>query len=388
MQYSLSLERTITWYITIMLIITVLTGIIDIPYSTPLLIAMGIVCYLFRLLSLRKNEVIDVITMFLLFAIAVLSAVVNYGGYGTAIACVYGILISSICRRIVFGKIQFLSILTFCFFAYLYWMVKSPTAYDVFIDARSWDSRYEIVMNANIIGMLISYTSILFFCFSRLFNNKYINYLSWVMIVSGIWGIYNTKSRMALVITFLFIFIALIFKIKNIKKINILKYLLYLGISMEIIFPFIYLFMYQIGFASDYIFADAEGKGLYSGRQKIWGLAFDNINSFGDWFIGIGSYHDFWEGHDTLNMHNNFMNLLVVTGLLGVFVYYSYIIRCFKYTIKRFRVSEFQCLMLLFFSCVIFEGATDVTLFYTVFAPFVYIPFGLALNPQYGKFRV
>lgn len=390
MRYSLSLDRSITWYITIMLIITVLTGIVNIPYSNPLLIAMGMICYLFRMLSLRKNEVIDVIAMFFLFSVAVLGAAVNYGGYGTAIACVYGVLISSICRRVVFGKIQLISILAFCFFAYLYWMVKSPTAYDVFIDAQSWDSRYEGVMNANGVGILISYTSILFFNFSRLFNNKYINYLGWIMIVGGTWGIYNARSRMALAVTLLFILVVLVFKIKFLKdkKVKILKALLYSGIVVEIIFPFIYLFMYQIGFASDYVFADTAEKGLYSGRQKIWGLAFDNINSFGDWFIGIGSYHDFWEGHDTLNMHNNFMNLLVVTGLLGVFIYYSYIIKCFMDTIKRYNLSEFQYLMLLFFVCIIFEGASDVTLFYTIFNPFVYIPFGLVLNSYYSKFAL
>lgn len=388
MQLSLPLDKSVAWYITGMLIITILTGIVNIPYITPVLIGIGVMCYSFRLLSLRKDEITDIVTMFLLFFNAVLSATINYGGYGTAINCVYGILIVSLCRRVMFTKVQVLGILFFCFISYVYWMIQSPNAYDVFMDAQRWDSSYEGVMNANGVGILIFYTSVLFFNFSKFINNKYLHYLAWFMLLGGIWGIYNAKSRMALVSTFLFILIILIFQINLFKcsKINILRKLFYLGIIFEITFPFLYLYMYQIGFASDYVFADTAEKGLYSGRQQIWGLAFDNINTFTNWIIGIGSYHDFWEGHDTLNMHNNFMNLLVVTGLSGVVIYYSYIIKCFEKSIKNYSMSEIQYLMLLFFICIIFEGVTDITMFYNVFAPFAFVPFGIALNSKMGKF--
>ena len=388
MQLSLSLDKSIAWYITGMLIITILTGIVNIPYITPVLIGIGGICYSFRLLSLRKDEIIDSVTMFLLFFIAVLSAAINYGGYGTAINCIYGILIVSLCRRIMFTKVQVLCILFFCFISYVYWMIQSPNAYDVFMDAQRWDSSYDGVMNSNGVGTLIFYTSALFFSFSKMINNKYLNYIAWFMLLGATWGIYNAKSRMVLFSAILFIFILLVFQIKSLKinKVSILRRLLFLGIACEIIFPFLYLFLYQIGFASDYAFADTNEKGLYSGRQQIWGLALDSIDSFSDWLIGIGSYHDFFEGHDTLNMHNNFMNLLVVTGVTGVVIYYSYIVESLNKKIHNGLFSEFQYLMLLFFVCIIFNGISEVSLFYMGFAPFVFIPFGMALNSKMGKF--
>ena len=129
---------------------------------------------------------------------------------------------------------------------------------------------------------------------------------------------------MALVTLFLFIFVNLIAKNKKYRK-GIVKSFLIFSIILEVIFPFIYLLLYKSGIGNNIKFFGLAEKGLYSGREQIWKSAFDTMNTLPSIMFGIGSKHDFWK-EGLLNMHNNAMNLLVVVGVLGLIVYFVYLV--------------------------------------------------------------
>lgn len=111
-------------------------------------------------------------------------------------------------------------------------------------------------------------------------------------------------------------------------------------------------------------------------------MTFDEIQTIPELLFGIGSKHDFWK-EGLLNMHNNAMNLLVVVGVVGLIIYFAYLImyinRCFDFA----NASELQWQCLIFFICIVFEGTTDITLFYNAFLAFYFIPLGVALNKNY-----
>ena len=140
--------------------------------------------------------------------------------------------------------------------------------------------------------------------------------------------------------------------------------------------------MYKSGIGSKIVMFGLAEKGLYSGRESIWLNAFKEMDNLPSVLFGIGSEHDFWKGN-VLNMHNNAMNLIVVIGLLGLLLYFGYLV---KYILESFdfsRATNFQWQCLIFFICIIVEGATDITLFYNPFLAYYFIPLGIALSDNY-----
>ena len=165
---------------------------------------------------------------------------------------------------------------------------------------------------------------------------------------------------------------------------SIIKTFLYFSIGLEIIFPFIYLLLYKSGIGSKIKLFGLAEKGLYSGRETIWQSAFDAIQTIPEFLFGIGSKHDFWK-EGLLNMHNNAMNLLVVVGMVGLIIYFAYLIMYINRWFDFANASELQWQCLIFFICIIAEGTTDITIFYNPFLVYYFVPLGIALNKNYTK---
>lgn len=224
------------------------------------------------------------------------------------------------------------------------------------------------------------------FMLMSLSRKKWIKRGKWFLMAVCIWGCYNVRARMALATLIVFIFVNYIVEKFPKRRVGIAKVFLIGAVALEIIFPIVYLWMYQKGIGSDMTMFGLAEKGLYSGRQRIWQAAFDVMTDIPQILFGIGSKHDFWAGH-VLNMHNNAMNLYVVIGLVGLVLYFGYLITYIFRTFDFKSASKLQWQCLIFFICIVMEGTTDITLFYNSFLAYYFIPLGVALNSRYSYLK-
>ena len=134
-----------------------------------------------------------------------------------------------------------------------------------------------------------------------------------ILIVSGIL-IYNTEARASLLGLFSFIaFMQIKFLTKNLKIFKILTLIIIIG---AIIFPFIYVGMWEAGVEVDM----GEGnKRFYSGRQVKLGEALDEFK--GKELFGIGSNFRYSAGAKTLNIHNSLFAFWMIYGSLNFIIF-------------------------------------------------------------------
>lgn len=308
-------------------------------------------------------------------------AIVTGGGIGGPLTIVTGLMVCYATQNMQFNRRDILLLVVVMCVSIVYWLYRSPAYYSEFF-YNHWrgDGTY---MNANGVGHYLCYEYSFMFIILSMKKKKWAKYIKWGLALACLWGCYNVRARMALATLIVFLIVNLIVeKIPKHKEI-IIKIFLLGSIVVEIIFPIIYLWMYKSKIGSKIAMFGLAEKGLYSGRQDIWQRAFDAMTNIPAILFGIGSKQDFWEGH-VLNMHNNAMNLYVVIGLTGLIFYFGYLIYYIFKTFNFNAATTFQWQCLIFFICILFEGATDITLFYNDFLAFYFMPLGIALSRNYG----
>lgn len=309
----------------------------------------------------------------------IIVALITEGGFGGALTIVTGLMVLYASQQIKFDKYDIAILAIVMLISIAYWVYKSPTYYsEFFYNHWKGDNTYT---NSNGVGHYLAYEGSFLFMILSIGTKRWMKWAKWGLVIICLWGCYNVKARMALVTLFLFIFVNLIAKNKKYRK-GIVKSFLIFSIILEVIFPFIYLLLYKSGIGNNIKFFGLAEKGLYSGREQIWKSAFDTMNTLPSIMFGIGSKHDFWK-EGLLNMHNNAMNLLVVVGVLGLIVYFVYLVIYINKKFDFINASEIQWQCLIFFICIMVEGTTDITIFYNPFLTFYFVPLGIALNKNY-----
>ncbi len=314
----------------------------------------------------------------------VIVAVATGGGIGGVLTIVTGLMVCYASQEIAFDKTDIILLAVAMCISIVYWLYRSPNYYsEFFYNQWKGDGAYT---NSNSVGHYLAYESSYMFMFMSLSRKKWIRRGKWILVAICIWGCYNVRARMALAALMVFIFINYVIDKFPKHREVIVKFFLLASVALEIAFPFIYLWMYKMEIGINVKMFGLSEKGLYSGRQRIWQAAFDSMTDIDQVLFGIGSKHDFWKGH-ILNMHNNAMNLFVIIGVVGLVLYFGYMI---NYIFKNFdfkNASKLQWQCLIFFICIVLEGTTDITLFYNSFLAYYFIPLGIALNSKYSSLK-
>lgn len=307
-------------------------------------------------------------------------AIVTGGGIGGPLTIVTGLMVCYATQNMQFDRRDILLLVFVMCVSIVYWLYRSPTYYsEFFYNHWKGDGTY---MNANGVGHYLCYEYAFMFIILSMVKKKWVKYVKWGLALACLWGCYNVRARMALATLVVFLIANLVVEKFPKHKEIIIKIFLLGSIALEIIFPIIYLWMYNSKIGSKIAMFGLAEKGLYSGRQDIWQRAFDVMTSIPAILFGIGSKHNFWEGH-VLNMHNNAMNLYVVIGLIGLVFYFGYLVYYIFRTFNFKSATTFQWQCLVFFICIVFEGTTDITLFYNEFLAFYFMPLGIALSRNY-----
>lgn len=333
----------------------------------------------------RRKVNASYIKQYLFIAVVVLYggivAVAAGGGLGGPLTIVTGLMVCYAAQETTFDKKDVFLLMTVMCVSIFYWLYRSPTYYsEFFYNQWKGDRTYT---NSNGVGHYLAYECSYLFMFMSLSRKKWIRRGKWILAAACIWGCYNVRARMALGTLIAFILVDQAIEKFPRHRAGIAKAFLTGSVVLEIVFPIVYLWMYRQGIGSGIAMFGLAEKGLYSGRQVIWQSAFDAMTGIPRILFGIGSKHDFWAGH-VLNMHNNAMNLYVVTGLVGLVLYFGYLITYIFKTFDFKGASRLQWQCLIFFGCIILEGTTDITLFYNSFLAYYFIPLGVALNSRYS----
>lgn len=348
-------------------------------YYLLLLISILIVFTSYRGIDVNYLRQYVFILGFALYGIVVTTII--GGGYGGPLTIITGLMVLYAAQVIKFDKVDISILVIVMLISIGYWLYRSPTYYSEFF-YNNWRGDQSLT-NSNGVGHYLAYQSSFIFIIMSLSSKKWIQIAKWIIAGGCVWGCYNVRARMALVTLVLFLVSNIIIKIVYKYKKQFVKLLLYFSVIFEICFPLIYLMLYTYGFGTDIEFFGLAEKGLYSGREDIWAAAFNAINTVPEALFGIGSNQDFWK-EGLLNMHNNAMNLLVVVGITGLVIYFGYLI---QYINKKFdfeNASDLQWQCLLFFICILFEGASDITIFYNAFLAYYFVPLGIALSKKYA----
>lgn len=347
-----------------------------------IVLVLSILTVFFTRKEVNKKDIHNYIFIsgYLLYGIVV--ALFTKGGIGGPFSIITGLIVFFAAQKLVFNKTDIIIVVLSSMVSIVYWVVRSPTYYQEFF-YNQWKGDHTFT-NSNGVALYLMCECIFVFIIIDNQKHKFLQHVKWLLVGVCLWAAFNVKSRMVF-LTFVLYFIAnaIILGSKKNKQ-RLLKLFLYSSIALEIIFPLFYLFLFKIGFGKSIKFFGLNEKGLYSGRELIWSQAFDNMTSIADYMFGIGSRHDFWK-EGILNMHNNAMNLFVVVGVIGLVVYFVFIIDLIINQFDYNNASKMQWQFLIYFICIIFEGVTDVTLFYNPLVAFYFIPLGIALNKKYNK---
>ena len=181
----------------------------------------------------------------------------------------------------------------------------------------------------------------------------------------------NCESRMTLVCLITGVLIMSL-RITNGKFYNIASYVL---IILGTVFPHLYVKMY-----TNNVQFELLGKSLYTGREDIWINAENNLNNnITALLFGLGSKSNLFLNHD-LNLHNNYLGIIVNFGLIGFIICFS-VILCF---IRRGSLCTYNSrqrkMLVVFMTTVLLYGFTETSYLWSTVSVFSFLCLGLSSN--------
>lgn len=292
------------------------------------------------------------------------SIMVNGGGVGSVITFIIPFLLFTYISNVGLTDFQVKTIRIMCSIVLIYEFIFS------FRYAENYRFYALSDVNPNTVGMYLMFTFMLWSALMDL-SNRITIILFIIGLTMSLLGMYNCESRgtsFALIVYCLLILLPI--KMISSKKIMILVIFIILGGTA---FPFIYISLYRNG-----VNFEMFGKTLYTGREGIWLNMFEAMNeNFTAQIFGLGSKIELWQEH-SLNVHNNYFNIIVNFGIIGYILYFSFILHILYYLTKHYQDRMIYKLTMMFVSSVLILGFTETTSLWAVIFVFVFISIGVA----------
>lgn len=162
-------------------------------------------------------------------------------------------------------------------------------------------------LNSNFAGMLLMINAVVLLIAIHYYKNWKIKLIFIISFLSVVYLIAKTASRTSMI----GIGIVILLSLK--KKIKITKARVIIITIIPVLFPLIYLSLEAIPYFQN---MTLYGKNIYSGRNVIYKLAFQNI---GEWFW-LGDFKNRF-----LNAHNGPLSITLTIGIFGLINYYLYL---------------------------------------------------------------
>ena len=225
-------------------------------------------------------------------------------------------------------------------------------------------------INPNTVGAFSMYAFLYYTALSSQKSKKNKIFFVILLITSCITMI-NCESRMTLVSLIVGILLMSI-KITNGRFYNCVSLAL---IILGTIFPHLYVKMYSEGVQFQIL-----GKSLYTGREDIW-LNMENSmnNNITALLFGLGSKSNLFINHD-LNLHNNYLGIIVNFGLIGFVICFSFILHFIWRGSLCVSDSRHRKLLIIFISTVLLYGFTETSYLWASVTMLSFLCLGLSSN--------
>ena len=253
-------------------------------------------------------------------------------------------------------------------------LIKSPNYF------VNWEASGQATMNPNTIGIMNLFFAIIINSYIHLFvpdRRKKYCYMFYNALLLYILFMYRSRTAQVAFLVFVIVFVLLKREILNKPK---LLFIITCGLSiMGTIAPLLYLAMpKQI---MDWI-ANTTGKSYFSGREIIWGRFYAALADFKTLVIGPGmwrkeQYTSLWNNGRVYSMHNNYLDIILCFGLIGLIIFTLFIATRIYGLSKRKVSNNNECLSG-YFSFMIL-GYTENNFSYAFFVMLYNILIGLAI---------
>lgn len=271
-----------------------------------------------------------ILLAFVLFSIVLTGG--GIGGFLNMVRFLAGIMIFS---SISLGKKGKRRLGLLCLIIWVFNLALAPTAWSLY------EARKELY-NPNMVGTMIFYTSALLIFFIKRIGVKLL-----VFVVSII-AIMLTQCRSALGAELLYFAALYLPFLKSLFK-HLRMYLPYAFAMFGTFFPKLYLNMYANNVSLDLTYSE---KGLFTGRQVIWQLMLDSLNSDKvNYILGVGTKNVVENGKIISGYHNWYFGIIYVYGI-PVFLLYFFV---FIYSLRKIKSYEVFCIVLGIMLLGIFE---------------------------------
>jgi len=185
------------------------------------------------------------------------------------------------------------------------------------------------------------------------FNNYFSPVIYKIMLPCTFFFLPNSKHKLLKILFFSFIYFRMVERtssivliiiyimyllLKKVKKSKTLYRLIFIGVFILIIvFSYIYVQLQytKLGYMINDIFREYTGGNFFSGRNKIWEVAFNYIKKAPIFGYGLDNGLMSSVGIE-LSTHNTYIHILLQGGIIGLFIFFMFI-----YTIWE---SYFKCL--------------------------------------------
>lgn len=286
----------------------------------------------------------EFILICVIFIICLCSVLFANSGYGSVITILEPVVLLLLIDNISLSEKHVKLINKVLIIVLFYLMYKS------FFYSEDWLYFQDNDINPNTIGMLV----ILIYMICAANEEKVIYKILFLLVTSVV--LINVRCRGASVALISFLLCSAF--IRNVKQ--HIKLLIILLTFIGTVFPVVYYELY-----SNDIDLNFMGKSLFTGREMIWVNAFNEMSINNLKFIfGLGSKADLWAGHD-LNVHNNFLGVIVNYGICGFICIFYYLGRKIICWFSGER-SEKQCKYYLISVVMIYIlGIFETTLLWT-----------------------
>lgn len=193
-----------------------------------------------------------------------------------------------------------------------------------------------------------------------------------ILLVPVAIGLYHYSSRGSMLAFGLFLVLNLIPKKFMTKRKVIIAACAV--IVLGILFPLVYVLLFRNG-----VEFQIFGKNFFTGRQRIWNNMFDKLNESPlNWLFGIGSNQILWEGAK-MNVHNNYFAVLVNSGVIGLVLYYGFLMTVFIKAAGGLQSNDrTRRLLYMFISSALLLGIFEITTLWTTTYPFAFFGLGNA----------
>lgn len=311
--------------------------------------------------KVREKNIIA-ISFFVFFALITL--MIHNGGFGSILTFIVPLIyISAFCdAKISKSCLNYIKLICICIV--LYEFIYSFNYHGVFV----YYIRGKI--NPNTIGVYSMYAFLYYTALSSQESKK--NKVAFAVLFGiSCLTMINCESRMSLV-SLIFGVLLMSLKITKGRFYTITSYML---IVVGTIFPHIYVKMYTNG-----VDLQLLGKSLYTGREDIWVNMEENLkDNVMAMLFGLGSKSNLFLNHD-LNMHNNYLGIIVNFGFIGYVTCFFYILHFIRCGSKYVNNSAHRKMLILFITTVLFYGFTETSYLWSSVMLFSFLCLGLSCN--------